>query len=153
MNFMQENVILLVEDDPDDVRMTLRAFRESNISNPVVVQTDGAAALAYLNELGKSKTSVLPAITLLDLGLPNIDGLELLQRIRSLPRLQRMPVVIVTASKEDSALVRSYELGANGYLHKPIDFHQFNLVARQLGLQWMLLGTDRPLEKTVVPFA
>jgi two-component system response regulator len=141
---MENKVILLVEDNPDDVKLTQRSFRENCISNELVVVTDGAAALDYLVRTSSQSGGVLPAVTLLDLNLPKLDGLELLQRIRAHPQLRRLPVVILTSSKEEIDLVRSYDLGANSYIQKPVEFDDFNKAVRQLGLYWLLLNEPPP---------
>jgi two-component system response regulator len=141
---MENKVILLVEDNPDDVRLTQRSFKENCISNEIVVVNDGAAALEYLVSTSLKPDGVLPAVTLLDLNLPKIDGLELLQRIRSHPNLKRLPIVILTSSKEEVDLVRSYDLGANSYIQKPVEFDDFNKAVRQLGLYWLLLNEPPP---------
>ena len=141
---MHNKVILLVEDNPDDVKLTQRSFRENCISNELVVVTDGAAALDYLIRTSSQSGGVLPAVALLDLNLPKIDGLELLQRIRAHPQLRRLPVVILTSSKEEIDLARSYDLGANSYIQKPVEFEDFNRAVRQLGLYWLLLNQPPP---------
>ena len=133
--------ILLVEDNPDDVALTLRALKKNNIANEVIVAKDGVEALDYL--LGDNATSV-PAVILLDLKLPKIDGLEVLERLRKDERTKFAPVVVLTSSKEEQDLVRSYKLGANSYIRKPVDFIQFSDAVRQLGLYWLVLNEPAP---------
>ncbi len=139
-----KKTILLVEDNPEDVRLTRRSFRENHIINDLVVVGDGAEALAYLQRASTDPDGVLPSVTLLDLNLPKLDGLELLQRIRADPKLKRIPVVILTSSKEEIDLVRSYELGANSYIQKPVEFEEFNEAVHNLGLYWLLLNEAPP---------
>ena len=133
--------ILLVEDNPDDVALTLRALKKNNIANEVIVAKDGIEALDYL--FGDNATSV-PAVILLDLKLPKIDGLEVLERLRKDERTKFAPVVVLTSSKEEQDLVRSYKLGANSYIRKPVDFIQFSDAVRQLGLYWLGLKEPAP---------
>ena len=133
--------ILLVEDNPDDVALTLRALKKNNIANEVIVAKDGIEALDYL--FGDNATSV-PAVILLDLKLPKIDGLEVLERLRKDERTKFAPVVVLTSSKEEQDLVRSYKLGANSYIRKPVDFIQFSDAVRQLGLYWLVLNDPAP---------
>ena len=145
---MSDKVILLVEDNPDDEALTLRALKKNNIQNDVVVARDGAEALDYLFGTGKHAgrdASVLPSVTLLDLKLPKIDGLEVLKKIRADDRTKIMPVVILTSSKEEQDLINGYKLGANSYIRKPVDFSQFIDAVRQLGLYWLLLNEAAPL--------
>ena len=145
---MSDKVILLVEDNPDDEALTLRALKKNNIQNDVVVARDGVEALDYLfgtgNHTGRD-TSVLPSVTLLDLKLPKIDGLEVLKKIRADERTKFMPVVILTSSKEEQDLINGYKLGANSYIRKPVDFSQFIEAVRQLGLYWLLLNEAAPV--------
>lgn len=141
---MQAKVILLVEDNPDDVRLTRRALKANGISNELVVANDGAAALEYLQRACATTDGVFPAVTLLDLNLPKIDGLEVLKRVRADARLRRLPIVILTSSKEEQDLIKSYDLGANSYIQKPVDFEQFTSAVRQLGLYWLLLNEPPP---------
>jgi two-component system response regulator len=139
--------ILLVEDNPDDVKLTLRAFKQNNICNEVVVVTDGAEALDYLFGTGRfagRDPSQQPAVVFLDLKLPKLDGLEVLRRIRTDHRTALQPVVILTSSKEEQDMIASYQLGANGYVRKPVDFEQFIEAVRQLGLYWLLINEAPP---------
>ena len=140
---MKEKIILLVEDNPDDVKLTMRALAKSRIMNGIVVAEDGIEALDYL--LGKGKfaerdTSIMPQVILLDLKMPKMDGLEVLQCIRAEEKTRLLPVVILTTSREERDLVESYKLGANSYVRKPVDFNQFVEAVRQLGLYWMVLN-------------
>jgi two-component system response regulator len=141
---MKNRIILLVEDNPDDVRLTQRSLKANGIMNELVVVNDGAAALEYLERAAAAPEKVLPAVTLLDLNLPKISGLELLRKIRSSPPLKRLPVVVLTSSKEEKDLVQSYDLGANSYIQKPVEFDEFNVAVRQLGLYWLLLNEPPP---------
>jgi len=136
-------VILLVEDNPDDEALTLRAFRKSNLGNEVVVVRDGSEALDYLFATGSyagRDANDTPHLILLDLKLPKIDGLEVLERLRADERTSLLPVVVLTSSKEQEDLVRSYALGANSYIRKPVDFNQFVQAVQQLGLYWLVLN-------------
>jgi len=147
---MEEKIILLVEDNPDDVELTLRAFKKCNIANEVVVARDGVEALDYLFGTGAyagRDLSVMPAVVLLDLKLPRIDGLEVLRRLRADERTRCLPVVVLTSSNEDQDVVNSYQLGANSYIRKPVDFIQFIEAARQLGIYWLLLNEAPPKGK------
>ena len=144
---MGDKVILLVEDNPDDEALTLRAFKKNNISNKVVVARDGAEALDYLFGRGAYSgrdTTAMPAVTLLDLKLPKIDGLEVLKQVRRDDRTKLIPIVILTSSKEEQDLVNGYRLGANSYIRKPVDFSQFLEAVRQLGLYWLVLNEGPP---------
>jgi two-component system response regulator len=144
---MNELTILLVEDNPDDEELTLRALRKNNIMNMVDVARDGAEALDYLFCQGAHKArdpSQKPAIVMLDLKLPKIDGLEVLRRIRADERTRLMPVVILTSSKEEQDLLKSYSLGANSYIRKPVDFNQFVTTVGHLGLYWLVLNEAPP---------
>jgi two-component system response regulator len=144
---MAEKSILLVEDNPDDEALTLRAFRKNNIKNDVVVARDGAEALDYLFGTGAHAgrdPADMPQVVLLDLKLPKIDGMEVLRRIRADERTHLLPVVILTSSKEEQDLVNGYRLGCNSYVRKPVNFDQFLDAARQLGLYWLLLNEPPP---------
>lgn len=140
---MTGNAVLLVEDNPDDEVLTLRAFKKNNITNPIVVARDGVEALDYLCGTGAyagRDPNERPQVVLLDLKLPKIDGLEVLRRIRASDTLQGLPVVVLTSSTEDRDLVESYRLGCNSYVQKPVDFDEFLEAARQLGLYWLILN-------------
>lgn len=142
--------ILLVEDNPDDVKLTLRAFTKHLLGNPVVVASDGVEALDYVFGTGRfagRDVSDRPAVVLLDLKLPKLDGLEVLRRIRADARTALQPVVILTSSNEEKDRIASYQLGANSYVCKPVDFDQFIEAARQLGLYWLLLNQAPPSVK------
>jgi two-component system response regulator len=137
-----------VEDNPDDEELTLRALKKNNIQNDVVVARDGVEALDFLFGTGSVASrdiAKLPSVTLLDLKLPKIDGLEVLKRIRADERTKLLPVVILTSSKEEQDLINGYALGANSYIRKPVDFSQFIEAVRQLGLYWLLLNESAPL--------
>jgi two-component system response regulator len=145
---MAEPAILLVEDNQDDVILTVRAFKKNNINNRMVVANDGVEALDYLFAQGAHRgkdPDDLPQVVLLDLKLPKVDGLEVLRRIRSDERTRLLPVVILTSSAEERDLVDGYRLGANSYVCKPVDFEQFLETARQLGSYW--LGLNQPLRR------
>jgi len=136
-----DRVILLVEDNPKDEALTLRALRKNNISNTVVVARDGAEAVDYLfGTLNEAPARELPQLVLLDLKLPKIDGLDVLRRIRAEDRTRLLPVVILTSSREERDIIDGYSLGANSYVRKPVDFTQFTEAVRQLGLYWLLLN-------------
>jgi CheY-like chemotaxis protein len=140
---LSQRVVLLVEDNPDDELMTLRAFRRSNLHNPVVVVRDGAEALDYLFMQGRHADrdpSIWPQVVLLDLHLPRIDGLEVLRRIRAHEKTRTLPVVILTSSNEERDLVEGYQLGVNSFVHKPVDVTAFFEAVRQLGMYWLLLN-------------
>jgi len=140
---MNKKTILLVEDNPDDVDLTLRAFKKSLIANEVIVARDGAEALDYLTGTGLyagRNANELPQVVLLDLHLPKISGLEVLRAIRADPNTKLLPVVILTSSAEENDILESYGLGANSYIRKPVDFEQFLDAARQLGLYWLVLN-------------
>ena len=144
---MKTRNILLVEDNPSDIELAKRAFQKANIVNPVVIAEDGQQALDYLfatgEYSGRDKTE-LPAIVLLDLKLPIIDGLEVLRRIRSNESTRRLLVVILTSSKEEQDVANGYDLGVNSYIRKPVDFHQFAEAIKQLGIYWLLLNEPPP---------
>jgi two-component system response regulator len=132
--------ILLVEDNPSDEKLTLRGFKKGGILNPIVVARDGAEALGHLHD----PANPLPAVVLLDLKLPRVDGLTVLRRLRSEERTKLLPVVILTSSKEEDDVIKSYSLGANAYVRKPVDFGEFVEAARTLGLFWLLLNEAAP---------
>jgi CheY-like chemotaxis protein len=137
---MDKPMILLVEDNPDDVELTLRVFRHHNVANEVTVARDGVEALEML--LGKpgQEPLRLPSVVLLDLKLPRVDGLEVLRRIRAEPATARLPVVVMTTSREERDIVASYKLGANSYVQKPVEFEAFAEAIRFLGLYWLILN-------------
>jgi CheY-like chemotaxis protein len=138
-SMLDQKVILLVEDNPDDEALTLRALKKNNFANRVEVARDGVAALEYLSEC-----SVLPQVMLLDLKLPKLDGLEVLKRVRSNPQTCCLPVVMLTSSKEERDLLESYGSGANSFVRKPVDFGQFMEAVRQLGMYWLMLNEPLP---------
>jgi len=142
--------ILLVEDNPDDVDLTLRALRRHYVRNTVVVVNDGAEALDYLFASGKyadRDPADLPTVVLLDLKLPKIDGVEVLGRLRDDERTKLLPVVVLTSSDREQDIIDSYENGCNSYVRKPVDFGQFTEAVQQLGLYWMLLNEQPPSGK------
>jgi two-component system response regulator len=144
---MHYKVILLVEDNPDDEELALRALRKNNILNEIVVARDGVEALQYLFGNGTTSTGMAhgpPQVILLDLKLPKLDGLEVLRRLRADPQTCMLPVVILTSSKEEQDLIAGYSLGANSYVLKPVDFTQFSEAIRQLGLYWLVLNETAP---------
>ena len=138
--------ILMVEDDPKDVELTLTALEEYNLANEVVVTRDGEQALDYLHCRGEYKTrsSGNPAVMLLDLKLPKIDGLEVLKQIKSDGELRMIPVVVLTSSKEEKDMVASYKLGVNAYVVKPVDFHEFVNAIKELGVFWAVINEPPP---------
>ena len=138
--------ILIVEDDPKDVELTLTALEEYNLANEVVVTRDGEEALDYLYCRGnfKMRTSDNPAVLLLDLKLPKVDGLEVLQQIKSDEKLRMIPVVVLTSSREESDMVASYKLGVNAYVVKPVDFHEFVNAVKELGMFWAIINEPPP---------
>jgi two-component system response regulator len=142
-----DETILLVEDNPDDVELTLRAFRKNNIANNVVVARDGVEALDYLFCLGvytERNIKDTPRLILLDLKLPKVDGLQVLERLRSDKSTRLIPVVILTSSKEEQDLISGYKTGANSYVRKPVDFNRFVEAVRQIGLYWLLINEPPP---------
>ncbi|MBI2511148.1 MAG: response regulator [Opitutae bacterium] len=142
---MRTRPILLVEDNEDDVSLTLRAFQQSHIANPVVIVGDGLAAIEYLDNCVRDPAAPTPpAVVLLDLKLPKIDGLDVLRHIRADPRQRRQPVVVLTSSKEEQDIMMSYDIGANSYIRKPVDFERFCEAMRQLGLYWLVLNEPPP---------
>jgi CheY-like chemotaxis protein len=138
--------ILMVEDDPKDVELTLTALEEYNLANEVVVTRDGQEALDYLYCRGQfsARTSDNPAVLLLDLKLPKVDGLEVLHQIKSDDRLKMIPVVVLTSSREERDMMRSYQLGVNAYVVKPVDFHEFVNAVRELGVFWAVINQPPP---------
>jgi two-component system response regulator len=140
---MNSGTILLVEDNPDDVLFTLRAFERNNISNDVVVAADGEQALEYLLPADESR-ALTPALVLLDVNLPKVDGLEVLRRIRSHARTAGLPVVVLTTSSEERDIVESYRLGANSFVRKPVTFSQFVEATKVLGIYWLLVNEPAP---------
>ena len=144
---MRPKVILLVEDNPDDEELALRALRKNNVTSDVVVMRDGVQALDWLFGTGAHAgrdISLMPAVILLDLKLPKLDGLEVLKAVRANERTKMVPVVILTTSKEESDLMASYSLGANSYIRKPVDFSKFMEAVRQLGVYWLGLNETPP---------
>lgn len=144
---LQEKTILLVEDDPDDETLTMRALQKNNLVNRIVVAHDGEEALDILFGPGRerSQTAVLtPALVLLDIKLPKVDGLQVLQVIRTNPHTRLLPVVILTSSNEERDLVEGYRLGCNSYVRKPVNFEEFMAAVQQLGLYWLLLNQQPP---------
>ena len=146
---MENKIILLVEDNPDDVLLTMRALKKANIANEVVVAQDGVEALDYFAGAGvfaDRGAVIMPEVVLLDLKLPRINGLEVLKRLRSDKQTKFLPVVILTSSKEDRDLIASYESGANSFVSKPVDFNKFSEAVQQLGLYWLVLNHPAPLK-------
>ena len=145
---MKDKLILLVEDNPRDEALTLRALKKNNIVNDVVVARDGVEALEYLFGRGSEVDSanVMPQVVLLDLKLPKVDGLEVLRKLRAEERTKRLPVVVFTSSNEEEDMIKSYDLGANSYVRKPVNFEQFLEATRQLGLYWLMLNEVAPAE-------
>jgi two-component system, response regulator len=144
---MSEKKILLIEDNPSDVGLTRRALEQSHVANEMVVVEDGQDALDYLFASGAyagRHPADLPTLVLLDLKLPRVDGLEVLRRLRADERTRRLPVVVLTSSKEERDVAASYDNGANSYMHKPVDFAQFAEAVRQLGLYWLVLNEPPP---------
>jgi two-component system, response regulator len=135
--------ILLVEDNPDDVALTLHAFKKHNLSNRIQICRDGAEALDYLFGEGEYKgrnTENVPKVVLLDLKLPKVNGLEVLKRVKNSPSTQKIPIVVLTSSREEQDLIECYRLGVNSYIVKPVDFEQFTDAVQKVGLYWMLLN-------------
>lgn len=144
---MNTKIILLVEDNPSDIGLTQRALTKSRVANELVVAEDGQEALDYLFGTGAytgRDVTQQPALILLDLKLPRVDGLEVLRQIRADPRTRRLPVVILTTSKEDQDVATCYDLGVNSYIRKPVDFTQFVQAIQQLGLYWLVLNEEPP---------
>ena len=147
---MTEKIILLVEDNPDDVELTIRAFKKNNIGNKVIVAKDGVEALDYLFGTGlhaKRDMKDLPVVILLDLKLPRIDGLEVLKSIRQNELTRLLPVVILTSSAEEKDKINGYKMGANSYIRKPVEFDQFVKAIKHLGLYWLIWNEPPPLGK------
>ena len=145
---MNNKTILLVEDNPSDINLTKRAFEKARITNNLVIAEDGQEALEYIFGNGYDENqdvSRLPALVLLDLKLPKISGLEVLKRIRSAEKIKRLPVVILTSSKEEQDVAASYDLGVNSYIRKPIDFNQFAEAIKYLGVYWLGINEPPPL--------
>ncbi|MBI4615452.1 MAG: response regulator [Planctomycetes bacterium] len=143
-------VILLVEDDRDDEDLTIRSLQRANVLNEVVVARDGVEALDWLESTGRfagRDRDVEPQVVLLDLKLPRVDGIEVLRRIRADPRTKRLPVVVLTSSREEKDVVESYRLGANSFVQKPVNFTAFEEAVRQLGLYWLLLNVRPPMAR------
>lgn len=144
---MSEKIILLVEDNPDDEMLTIRAFKKNNIANEVIVAHDGVEALDYLFCTGPyagRDRAEQPAVILLDLKLPKLDGLEVLRRLRAHELTRILPVIVLTSSKEEQDVINSYSLGANSYIRKPVDFNKFSQAIGQLGLYWLVLNEIPP---------
>ncbi len=140
---VKDKIVLLVEDNPDDEALTLRALKRHHIANEIVVARDGEEALDFIFARGRfaqRDARILPQVILLDLKLPKIDGLEVLRQIRANEKSRHVPVVILTSSNEEQDIVKSYDLGANSYVRKPVDFEQFIEAARQLGIFWLVLN-------------
>jgi CheY-like chemotaxis protein len=144
---MNQKTIMLVEDNPDDEELTLRALRQAKIANEVIVARDGSEALEYLFATGRyagRPRDELPAVVLLDLKLPKLSGIDVLRRLRADPVTKLVPVVVLTSSSEDEDMLRSYASGANSYVRKPVDFAAFASAVAQLGIYWMLLNEPPP---------
>lgn len=142
-----DKMILLVEDNPNDEELTLRALKKANIANQVAIARDGQEALDFLFGAGKyagREPPTMPAVVLLDLKLPKLDGIDVLQRIRADPRTKLVPVVVLTSSSEDEDMIRSYQSGANSYVRKPIEFSAFANAVTQLGMYWVLINQIPP---------
>lgn len=147
---MEDKIILLVEDNADDEKLTLRALKKNNICNEVVVARNGAEALDFLFGTGAyagRNLNLMPQVILLDLKLPKLSGLEVLRRMRTDDRTRLLPVVILTSSNEEQDRLNGYDLGANSYVRKPVDFNQFSEAARQLGLYWLILNEPAPTRR------
>jgi two-component system response regulator len=144
---IRSRIILLVEDNPNDVELTARAFERSHLANEIVVACDGEEAINYLFATGRHAgrdTNVMPEVVLLDLNLPKIDGLGVLRRMRADERTRRLPVVIMTSSNEERDIISSYDLGANSFVRKPVDFGQFVGAAKHLELYWLVMNEPPP---------
>jgi two-component system response regulator len=138
--------VLLVEDNPDDEELTLRALKHTNLKNPVHVTHDGQEAIDYLFGTAEQATNTIPALIVLDLHLPRVGGLELLKRIRADERTRRVPVVILTSSREDEDMINGYDFGANSYVCKPIQFDKFTAAVAQLGIYWLIINEPVPAD-------
>lgn len=144
---MSDKLIMVVEDNPDDEELTLRALRQGKVANDIVVTRDGSEALEFMFGTGKyagRDLSRMPAVILLDLKLPKLSGLEVLQRLRADERTRLIPIVVLTSSSEDEDMLRSYQFGANSYVRKPVEFSAFASAVGQLGVYWMLLNQPVP---------
>jgi two-component system response regulator len=143
---IRSRVILLVEDNPNDVELTLRAFEKSNVIDEMVVVRDGEQAIHYLFSTGPhtGRDPMMPDVVLLDMKLPKIDGLGVLRRMRADERTRRLPVVMLTSSKEEKDVITSYDLGANSFVRKPVDFGEFVDAARHLGIYWLIMNEPPP---------
>jgi two-component system response regulator len=144
---MSDKLIMVVEDNPDDEELTLRALRQGKVANEIVVTRDGSEALEFLSGTGKYQgrdLSKMPAVILLDLKLPKLSGLDVLKRLRADERTRLIPVVILTSSSEDEDMLRSYQSGANSYVRKPVDFGAFASAVGQLGVYWLLINQAPP---------
>ena len=149
---MEEKIILLVEDNPDDVALTIRAFEKNKIKNRIIVAEDGVEALDYIFRRGKfadRNPEETPAVVLLDLKLPKVDGFEVLKAIRENESTEFLPVVILTSSKEELDVIRGYKNGANSYIRKPVDFEKFLEAAKTLGLYWLVLNESPNISKKI----
>lgn len=143
----RRHIVLLVEDNPDDIDLTLRAFRKVHLANDVVVARDGEEALEYLFATGRYQDrdgALQPEVVLLDLKLPKVDGLDVLRHMRADPRTRRLPVVVLTSSREEADIASSYDLGANSYIQKPVDFSEFIEATHRLGVYWLLMNQPAP---------
>jgi two-component system response regulator len=148
---MDDKMILLIEDNPDDEALTLRALKKNNIQNEVVVARDGAEALEFLFGLGAYSgrdMRIMPQVTLLDLKLPKVDGFDVLRRIRADERTRLLPVVILTSSNEERDRISGYDLGANSYVRKPVEFQSYVEAVQQLGLYWLILNQTAPVSRS-----
>lgn len=144
---MTEKIILLVEDNPDDEELTIRSLRKANIANEIVVARDGVEALEFLFREGKysdEDKDKIPAVVLLDLKLPKLNGIDVLKRLRADPRTRLLPVVVLTSSSEEDDMLQSYQFGANSYVRKPVDFSQFATAVNALGIFWLLYNQEPP---------